>query len=387
MTDQLVAGMMAERVVDVLEAVDVDAGDGEPVAFACRRVGEFGELRLQLAPVGQAGETVMIGKMLRLGFPGLDRAGGGEEPPGEGADHQQRDGEADQDERQHVLHQQQARAPRRPGQGAERLAGVGAQLIGAAPLALRLAEAEVGQQHVAPRRLPIGRVELDERDQDARRRALQAHIHRRRDRHSGSELAMAADLHDRGGAAAVAAGGVPLGRAIQVIGVGDAGRDVAGAADLLDQRHRRGEIGGEAVQRDAALAIIGVDRPVLLIEDHDPVVVEALGHEGADLEVEPAGIDRAAALGHRFVPPGDGAHFGERPGEAAVQAVVDQLGLRADDILVHLARGIEDDGDHRRADQQHDDGDGHDKTARRRHAVFFPDAGPSPRHCPDFLGD
>src|SRR5205085_11264729 len=39
-----------------------------------------------------------------------------------------------------------------------------------------------------------------------------------------------------------------------------------------------------------------LNRPVLLIEDHDPVVVEALGHEGADFQVEPAQIDRAAAL-------------------------------------------------------------------------------------------
>ena len=34
--DQLVAGMVAERVVDVLEAVDVDAGDGERMALARR---------------------------------------------------------------------------------------------------------------------------------------------------------------------------------------------------------------------------------------------------------------------------------------------------------------------------------------------------------------
>ena len=103
---------------------------------------------------------------------------------------------------------------------------------------------------------------------------------------------MIADLDHRGGAAAVAAvaeiafdGVAGEGR------VGDARRDVAAAADLPDQRQDRGEIGAVLRRLGAALAGEAVDRPVLLVEDHDPVVMEALGHEHADLEVEP-GRDR-----------------------------------------------------------------------------------------------
>ena len=123
--DQLVAGMVAERVVDVLEAVDVDAGDGEPGAVALGRLGEGDELGFEQAPVGQAGQRVVIGEMLGGGLPDLERAGGGEEAPGQRRDDDDADGEADEDERQHVLEQQQARAARRPGERAERAAVVG----------------------------------------------------------------------------------------------------------------------------------------------------------------------------------------------------------------------------------------------------------------------
>ena len=116
----------------------------------------------------------------------------------------------------------------------------------------------------------------------------------------------------------------------------------------------RGEVGALLRRLGAAFAGEAVDRAVLLVEDHDPVVVEALGHEHADLEVEPGGVEGgAAALGHRLVPPGDAAQLGERAGQPGVDRIVDQLGLRADDILVHLARRIEDDGDHHRADDEH----------------------------------
>ena len=172
--DQLVAGMVAERVVNVLEAVDVDAGDGELVPVALGRLGEGGELRFEQAPVGQAGERVMIGEMLGRGFPGLERAGGGEQPPGQRRNDDDADCEADQHERQYVLQEHQARAPRRPGERAERPAVVGLEVIAAAALAGRAAETEIGQQHVAAGALPIGVVELDEADQDARPRPLQA---------------------------------------------------------------------------------------------------------------------------------------------------------------------------------------------------------------------
>jgi len=149
--------------------------------------------------------------------------------------------------------------------------------------------------------------------------------------------------------------------------------------DLGDQGADRGEIGAVLRGRGAAFAGEAVDRPVLLVEDNDPVVMEALGHEHADLEVEPGRVEgRAAALRHHLVPPGDAAQLGERAGEPGVDRIVDKLGLRADDILVHLAGRIEDDGDHHRADDEHQAGHGHDEAPGRGDSVLF--AG----HCHSF---
>ena len=74
-----------------------------------------------------------------------------------------------------------------------------------------------------------------------------------------------------------------------------------------------------AARLGPALAGEAVDGAVALVEDHDPVVVEGLGHEDADLEVEPVGVERgAAALDHRFVPPGDAAQLAQRAGSRAL---------------------------------------------------------------------
>ena len=86
--------------------------------------GETGEAGFELAPVGEAGQRVVIGEVLRRRLAGLERARGGEQPPGQRRDDQDRHGEADQHQRQHVLHQQQAGPPRRPAQLAERMAVV-----------------------------------------------------------------------------------------------------------------------------------------------------------------------------------------------------------------------------------------------------------------------
>gem|GEM_PF-5343361 len=218
-------------------------------------------------------------------------------------------------------------------------------------------------------------------------RALQRHVHRRRDRHHRGKLATAADLDHRGGAASVAALGGAFGCPLGIGGVGDSGRDVAPAPDLGDQGHCRRKVAGERRVGHPAVAIIAVDGPVALIEDHDPVMVEAFGHEGADLEVEPAGIEAgAAALGHRFVPPGDAAHLAQGAGEAPVDRIVDQLGLRADDIFVHLARGIEDDGDHHRPDDEHQPGHRHDETPRRGQADLLAESCHVLRHRSSLSG-
>ena len=60
---QLVAGGMAERVVDILEAIEVDQQQRRVVAQAARVVERALGAPDQLAPVGQAGQGVEIGQV------------------------------------------------------------------------------------------------------------------------------------------------------------------------------------------------------------------------------------------------------------------------------------------------------------------------------------
>ena len=63
---QLVAGRVAERVVDVLEAVEVEHEHGALGAVAARACARAVELLLEAAPVEQAGERVVVGQVLEL---------------------------------------------------------------------------------------------------------------------------------------------------------------------------------------------------------------------------------------------------------------------------------------------------------------------------------
>lgn len=73
---QLVAGGMAERIVDVLEMVEVEEGERD---VAAGRTGgdRRGDQMPQLRAVGQAGEDVVIGEPrdLGAGLLALDREG------------------------------------------------------------------------------------------------------------------------------------------------------------------------------------------------------------------------------------------------------------------------------------------------------------------------
>ena len=68
LADQLVAGAVAERVVDVLEAVDVEQHDCAARAVAGDVVDVALELALERAPVQQAGQRVVVGHVAQLGL-------------------------------------------------------------------------------------------------------------------------------------------------------------------------------------------------------------------------------------------------------------------------------------------------------------------------------
>ena len=68
LADQLVAGAVAERVVDVLEQVDVDQHRGAARAVAGDVVDVALELALERAAVEQAGQRVVVGHVAQLGL-------------------------------------------------------------------------------------------------------------------------------------------------------------------------------------------------------------------------------------------------------------------------------------------------------------------------------
>ena len=59
---ELVAGVVAERVVDVLEAIEVEEQHGRLQTAALRQRDGLGEVLLQEHAVGQPGERVVVGE-------------------------------------------------------------------------------------------------------------------------------------------------------------------------------------------------------------------------------------------------------------------------------------------------------------------------------------
>ena len=69
--DQLVADGVAERVVDVLEAVEVEHQDRAAMAVALGRSQRAVELLLEAAAVEQPGQRVVVGEVLQLALEAL----------------------------------------------------------------------------------------------------------------------------------------------------------------------------------------------------------------------------------------------------------------------------------------------------------------------------
>ena len=120
--DQFVAGRMAERVIDVLEMVEIDikhggrfVADGD---FVDHRFEAFAEENA----VGQAAERVMHRKVAQPAFAGGDRFRGAAHVTQHEGGQQRETGERHRDERHHALDDFGARLFRRPGKACDRLA-------------------------------------------------------------------------------------------------------------------------------------------------------------------------------------------------------------------------------------------------------------------------
>ena len=69
--DDLVAGLVAARVVDVLEAVEVEQEQRAAAAVAGGVADELGQLLVEAAAVEQVGQRVVVGQVLELGLEAL----------------------------------------------------------------------------------------------------------------------------------------------------------------------------------------------------------------------------------------------------------------------------------------------------------------------------
>ena len=109
--------MVPEGVVDLLEAVEVDTQDRHPFAVGSDRCQHLVQPLEHHCAVGQAGQRVVIGKVLGPGFAG-EQLVGHRSPPSH--DHPGAKTHPEQSEQQRngqILEQQGARTARRPGQG------------------------------------------------------------------------------------------------------------------------------------------------------------------------------------------------------------------------------------------------------------------------------
>ena len=120
--DELVADVMAERVVDVLEVIEVDVEHRGGRAAGAHVVDHGFEPLAEIDAVGQAADRIVQREMAQLRFAGPDLLGGAPHVAQHEADQQREAAERHRDERQHAADDRAARPRRLPGEAGDRVA-------------------------------------------------------------------------------------------------------------------------------------------------------------------------------------------------------------------------------------------------------------------------
>ena len=124
--DELVADVMAERVVDVLEVIEVDVEHRRRRAAGAHIVDHGFEPLAEIDAVGQAADRIVQRQMAQLRFAGPDLLGAAPHVAQHEADEQRKAAERHGDERQHAAEDLAARPRRLPGEAGNGVAlGVG----------------------------------------------------------------------------------------------------------------------------------------------------------------------------------------------------------------------------------------------------------------------
>ena len=119
LADKLIAGRVAEGVVDVLEAVDVEIKQRHARGVMAGEDKRTPQAVLEQSPVGQAGERVVEGEILRFILAGLQRGRGAAEPAQQECQKAGRHKQRHAQRRRHFAHQGEARPLPIPADKAE----------------------------------------------------------------------------------------------------------------------------------------------------------------------------------------------------------------------------------------------------------------------------
>ncbi len=120
--NELVADVMAERVVDVLEVIEIDVEHGRRRAAGAHVVDHGFEPLAEIDAVGQAAHRIVQRQMAQLRFAGPDLLGGAPHIAQHQTDHEREAAERHRDERQHAAEDGAARPRRLPGKAGDRTA-------------------------------------------------------------------------------------------------------------------------------------------------------------------------------------------------------------------------------------------------------------------------
>ena len=282
--DQLVADVMAERVVDVLEMIEVDVEHGRGLAAGAHVVDHGFEPLAEIDAVGQAAHRIVQGEMAQLRFAGPDLFGGAPHVAQDEADEEGEAAERHHDERQHAADDGAARLRRLPGEAGDRVAlRVGkfdAVLVGRRCRFVDLVQ--VRQQQVAADLVEHCGVDIADGDDDRRARIAGGKIDLGADGHRADDRR---PIHE-----ALNQGGVPAGICRILLGHDRNGVLRHGVEPAAHQVQRRGDlrakIGEGGVGRRAEQRVC--DAIVAVDDRHDVVVIKVdqpLGAAGHPLRI------------------------------------------------------------------------------------------------------
>ena len=355
--NELVADVMAERVVDVLEVIEIDIEHGGRRAAGAHIGDDAFEPVAEIDAVGQAADRIVQREMTQLPLAGVDFLRGAAHMAKDEADKEGEARERDGDERHHALHDGGARLGRRPGETRNRAALRIEQVHHAIAAGLRriVDRAQAGELQVRADAVEKAARQIFDRQHDRRFGIAFGELGVGADRHSADKGRLIPEaLHQHRAAARH--------RRILALEHRDrvTWRAVQAAAQKIETRRKlRHEIVGAGVGR---IERVAVDQVVVGVDNGLDVAVEVFFQPRPDVPVDPFGVVTVANLGG-----GDRGRGGALQEVQRTQAVVgcglsDKLLLGIEGDFVGALRG----GQNR--DDDTDDGDGNDYADRHDQA-------------------